>query len=133
MQAERSSPDHIFEIGYAFWKSKALLTAVEFDLFTVLAERPLGLDEFVARLGLAGRGALDFLDAVVSMDLIVRDAASRYANTPNADRYLNRTSSEYIGAALERLNSGGYPPWGALGTALRTGVPQNTQIKDGYG
>ena len=36
-------PDRTLEIGYAFWKSKVLLSAVEFDVFTVLAPGPLTL------------------------------------------------------------------------------------------
>jgi hypothetical protein len=132
MKTETSSPDRILEIGYAFWKSKALLTAIEFDLFTVLAQGPLSLDELIVRLGLAGRGARDFFDALVSLDLLTRDPAERYANSLDADRYLNHASPAYIGAALERLNAGSYQSWGALPTALRTGDPQNTPLGCGY-
>jgi len=132
MQVESTTPDHIFEIGYAFWKSKALLTAIELELFTVLGDGALGLDALVARLGLAGRGARDFLDTLVSLGLLDRDAAGRYANAQDSARFLNRRSPSYIGGALERLNAGGYEPWGALTTALRTGRPQNTRLGSGY-
>src|SRR5262245_1211112 len=114
MQMESATPDRIFEIGYAFWKSKALLSAVELDLFTRLADGPLGAEELVARLGLAGRGTHDFFDALVSLGLLDRDSAGRYANAQDAVRYLNRRSPSYVGGALERLNAGGYGPWGAL-------------------
>jgi hypothetical protein len=33
--ADRVTPDRILELSYAFWKSKAVLSAVELDLFTV--------------------------------------------------------------------------------------------------
>src|SRR5262245_56676489 len=132
MQMENATPDRIFEIGYAFWKSKALLSAVELDLFTVLADGPLGPEELVARLGLAGRGARDFLDTLVSLGLLNRDSAGRYANAQDTARYLNRRSASYVGGALERLDAGGYGPWGALTNALRTGKPQNTRLGSGY-
>src|SRR5687767_10529828 len=59
-----TAADHIMSLGYAFWKTKALLSAVELDLFTVLAEGPLGADELAARLQLHKRGARDFFDAL---------------------------------------------------------------------
>ena len=39
--SEAVLPDRIFEIGYAFWKSKALLSAVELGVFTALGDGPL--------------------------------------------------------------------------------------------
>jgi hypothetical protein len=32
-------PDHILQVGLGFWASKTLLSAVEMELFTELAER----------------------------------------------------------------------------------------------
>ena len=40
LRAEGASPSRILDIGYAFWRSKALLSAVELDVFTILAEGP---------------------------------------------------------------------------------------------
>jgi hypothetical protein len=37
----QSTADRILEIGYAFWKSKALLSAVELGLFTELGSGSL--------------------------------------------------------------------------------------------
>jgi len=125
-------PDRILEIGYAFWKSKVLLSAVEFGLFTVLAPGPLTLDQLVSTLKLAERGARDFFDSLVSLNLLVRDQHGRYSNSPESACYLNRRSNLYIGGALERLNSGGYEPWAGLATALRSGKPWNTRLARGY-
>jgi len=129
---QNPTPDHILEIGYAYWKSKALLTAVELNLFTELAQGPLDCDELIARLGLAGRQARDFFDALVSLALLARDADGRYANTPESETYLNRRSPSYLGGALALQSVSGYRSWGALTTALRTGLPQNTALGDGF-
>src|SRR5437660_11432593 len=60
LQSKTVMPDRILEVGYAFWKSKALLSAVELDLFTVLADGPLDLETLVSRIGIHTRSALDF-------------------------------------------------------------------------
>src|SRR5215468_3319008 len=125
MHIHDPSPDRILETGYAFWKSRLLLSAVELDIFTVLASGPLTLDELVSDLKLAGRGARDFLDALVSLDFLVRDSHGRYGNSAECTCYLNRQSKLYIGGALKRLSVGGYEPWGSLTAALQSGKPQN--------
>jgi len=124
MRTHKPTPDHILEIGYAYWKSKTLLSAVELDLFTVLAQGPLDCDQLTGRLGLAGRQARDFFDALVSLDLLVRDIAGHYANTSETEAYLSRGSSTYIGGALALQNASGYQSWGALTAALRSGAPK---------
>ena len=116
------SADPILEIGQSFWKAKALMSAVELDLFTVLAsEGPLGVDAICQRAGLHARGARDFLDALVALGLLQRDDAYRYANTRETDCFLDRRKPTYSGGFLEMCNDRLYPAWTALTTALRTG------------
>ena len=57
------SPSPLFDLALAYRRSKALLTAVELGLFSVLAMRPLDAGELAARLDLHPRGACDFFDA----------------------------------------------------------------------
>jgi len=132
MQAQNPTPDRIIEIGYAYWKSRALLSAVEIDLFTVLSRGPLDCGELIARLGLAGRQARDFFDALVSLGLLARDEQQRYSNTLETGFYLDRGSANYVGGALSLQAADGYPTWGALTTALRTGKPQAAKLGKGF-
>jgi hypothetical protein len=118
------SPDRITELGYAFRGSKVLLSAVELGLFTVLADGPLDLDRFVARLAIAPRGARDFFDSLVALGLLDRDHQGRYHNTPESDHYLDRRKQSYIGGELEHFNRRVYPAWTLLTSALKTGNPQ---------
>jgi hypothetical protein len=48
-------PDAILHIGLGFWDSKALLSAVEMEVFTELAKRPGDLETLSGRLGLHPR------------------------------------------------------------------------------
>jgi O-methyltransferase/methyltransferase family protein len=117
-------PDHILEVGLAFWASKVLLSAVEMDLFTELAKHPADLPTLQGRLGLHPRSAHDFLDALVALKFLERREA-RYYNTASSDMFLDRRKPSYIGGLLEMANHRLYPFWGQLTTALRTGLPQN--------
>src|SRR5215510_13965401 len=68
--ADATTPDRILEAAYAFWKSKALMTAVELDVFTTLADGPQDIETLVVKLGLDGRGARDFFDALVALGFL---------------------------------------------------------------
>ena len=131
LQKQPITPDRILEVSYAFWKTKVLLSAVELGVFTLLAEGPADLPTLAASLGLHGRGARDFLDALVALDFLHREADGRYANGPDADLYLDRRKPTYIGALLEHLNARHYQNWGHLTQALRTGAPQSGALATG--
>ncbi|MDO9707522.1 class I SAM-dependent methyltransferase [Paracraurococcus lichenis] len=131
MPGTEPTPDAILQLGFAFWQSKTLLSAVELGLFTLLDEAgPLPAAAVGARLGLHPRALSDFLDALVALGMLGRDAAGRYGNTPATARYLVRSRPGYVGGMLEMANARLYPYWGRLTDGLRTGLPQN-EIRDG--
>lgn len=119
------NPERILQSGLGFWASKVLLSAVEMELFTELANRPEDLDTLTKRLGLHPRGARDFLDALVALQFLRRDENGLYANTEETDLFLDKAKESYIGGILEMANHRLYPFWGNLTTALRTGEQQN--------
>lgn len=118
------SPEPILQVGLGFMASKALLTAVELDLFSQLAEGPRTGGDLAEVLELHPRGAADFLDALVALGVLERSGGV-YRNSPSADTFLDRKKATYVGGILEMANSRLYPFWGSLTEALRTGEPQN--------
>ena len=119
------TPDNIMQLGLGFWASKTLLSAVGLGLFTELARGPMPAETIGERLNLHPRSVRDFLDALVSLSMLNRDAEGLYSNTPEADVFLDRAKPSYIGGMLEMANARLYPFWGSLTEALRTGRPQN--------
>lgn len=113
----------------SFWASKALLSAVELGVFTTLAKGPQPFEALRATLELHPRSARDFLDTLVSMGFLERTSDS-YANSPDADVFLDKGKPSYIGGILEMANSRLFHHWGNLTEALRTGKPQN-EMKSG--
>jgi O-methyltransferase domain/Dimerisation domain len=118
-------PDQIMQVGLGFWASKTLMSAVELGLFTQLAGGPMPAEAIGERLNLHSRSVRDFLDALVSLRLLERDAEGFYSNTPEADAFLDRAKPSYIGGMLEMANTRLYSFWGSLTEALQTGRPQN--------
>jgi hypothetical protein len=127
--SEARTPEGIFQLGFGFWGSKTLLSAVELGLFTDLARGPADADALAGRLGLHPRSARDFLDALVSLRMLERENGL-YRNTPETDLFLDRAKPSYVGGLLEMANARLYPFWGSLSQALRTGEPQN-EIRHG--
>jgi hypothetical protein len=119
------TPDNIMQLGLGFWASKTLLSAVELGLFTELAKGPMTADAIGERLNLHARSVRDFLDALVSLSMLERNAEETYANTPEAGMFLDRAKPSYVGGILEMASARLYSFWGSLTEALQTGRAQN--------
>ncbi len=128
-----ADPSRIFEIGFGFFASKVLLTAVTLELFTILSDRAMTGAELGRAMGLHPRGVADFLDALVALGFLEREGDGEhglYRNTELAARFLDKASPDYIGGILEMCDARLFGFWNDLGEALRTGRPQN-EIKHG--
>jgi precorrin-6B methylase 2 len=121
---EQPTPDHILQIGFGFWASKTLLSAIEMELFTELAKHPEDAETLRDRLGLHPRSSQDFLDALVALGFLERRDGT-YCNTPSTDLFLDKRKPSYLGGMLEMANHRLYGFWGHLTAALRTGQLQN--------
>ncbi len=124
MSTNSPSPEMILQVGFGFWSSKTLLSAVEMGVFTELAKQPEDLETLRGRLGLHPRSAADFLDTLVALGFL-RRVEGRYATTPDTDFYLDKNKPSYIGGIMEMTNQRSYGHWVHLTEALRTGKPQS--------
>lgn len=121
-------PSHILQIGSGFWPSKVLLSAVELDLFTQLANESFTGQEIGDKLGLHPRAIWDFLDGLVALGLLDREGdgkGAHYRNTQATAVFLDKNSPQYIGGILEMFNARLFRFWADLTEALKTGEPQN--------
>jgi hypothetical protein len=125
---DQLDPGHIMQTATAFWASKVLLTGVELDLFSTIGNGAMTASQLGERLGLHPRGTYDFFDALVALHFLDRDRDGpdgKYKNTPETAAFLDKNSPTYIGGLPEMLNSRLFGFWNHLGTALKTGEPQN--------
>lgn len=118
----------IMQVGMGFWTSKALLTAVNLELFTHLSQGPLTGQDIQQRLDLHERALYDFLDALVALGFLKRTGVREtavYSNTCESGLFLDKNKLSYMGGILEMSNDRLYPFWQHLEEALKTGRPQN--------
>jgi hypothetical protein len=135
MTNNRLDPARLLGIGMGFFASKALLSAVELDLFSRLGGETMSGEEIGDRLRLHPRAIYDFLDGLVALGILERDGdgpAGRYRNGVEAATFLDEKSPSYIGGFLKMANSRHYKFWADLTEALKTGQPQN-EAKDASG
>ena len=123
------SADHIWTVTFGYAASKVLSTAIQLQLFTELAKESLDAEKIQQKLGLHSRAVRDFLDALVAVGLLERNG-KLYANTPEADFYLDSAKPSYIGGFIELQTIREYGMFASLKEGLITGQPQN-EIKSG--
>jgi len=125
---EGLTPGNILRTGLGFWSSKVLLTAVGFEVFSVLGDKKMTGEELAAELGIHPRGIYDFFDSLVALGFLERDGngpEGMYYNTEETGHFLDKSKETYIGGFLEMSNARLFGFWNDLGEALRTGKPQN--------
>jgi hypothetical protein len=133
---DQPSPATIMQIGSGFWASKVLLSAVNFELFTKLADYKTmtatqiknGLD-----LKCTDRNVYDFLDTLTGFGFLKREGileTAKYANGTDTDIFLDKNKPTYMGGILEMMNERLYGFWGSLEEGLKTGQMQN-EAKNG--
>ena len=125
-----AEPNRIRELAMAFRQARALMSAVELEVFTALAERELDAEGLAERLSISRRGARDFFDALVALQLLERGDTGLYRNSAEADLYLDRAKASYIGDELRHAGVRLYRHWDRLTDALKTGLA-HSEAEDG--
>jgi hypothetical protein len=126
--AQAVTPEKIFQMGFGFWTSKVLLTAVELGVFTALSKGPMTAVELGNALGFHPRGTYDFFDTLVAMGFLEREGngpSGKYSNTAETSQFLDKNKPQYVGGILEMASQRLYKFWHDLPAALKTGKPQN--------
>jgi len=128
--APEITPSKIMQIGMGFWASKAMLTAVNLGLFTLLAPAALSEKQIKDKLGFAcsDRHVFDWLDTLVSLGFLEREGLLQdavYSNAADTGLFLDKNKKTYMGGILEMADSRLYKYWGDLEEGLRTGQQQN--------
>jgi hypothetical protein len=89
------------------------------------AHQGTDLQKLSTTTSVAERGARNFFDALVSLDLPQRDKDGRYSNTTETALYLDANKPTYISQELIYLGERMYPHWNLLAPTLKSGKPQN--------
>ena len=119
MQAITS--ESVLGLGRAFMESRVLLSAVELDVFTMLANRAMTAGEAARALGTDLRGTTTLLDALVGMGLLEKGDGF-YRCPPDAAALLSRESSRSVVPMLMH-SVALWRRWSELTEVVRQGKP----------
>jgi len=122
------SAESIQHIARGFSRARVLLTAVEMDIFTILADGALTVVEVMDRLKSDHRATTIFLDALVAMGLLVKEG-DRYGTSPQVVRLLTAGSEDSILSGL--LHTGHlWKTWSRLTDVVQNGGPARKDETD---
>ena len=103
----------------AWWDSRVLLTAVELDLFSALADGPASAQEVASRIATAPRATARLMDALVVLGILGSEG-SRYVLDDAAAALLVPGGSDYQGALQHSAHL--WKSWSTLTDAVRAGT-----------
>lgn len=118
---ETIQPVTIRRLAEGVYAPMAMKAAMQLDLFTPLKDNPMSGADLASLLGLKADRFTLLLYALVSAGLLTVDDG-RFANTPEADRFLVRGVPGYLGNQHHLYDD----LWGGMlhtGNSLQSGVP----------
>jgi (2Fe-2S) ferredoxin/predicted O-methyltransferase YrrM len=113
-------PDPLQQTIRGFQESRAILTAIELDVFSAAAAGTGTAAEVATRIGADARAVEMLLNALVALRLLDK-RGDTYANTPTAARYLAAGGPDDSRAALMHTVHM-WTTWSRLTDAVRTGT-----------
>jgi SAM-dependent methyltransferase len=116
-------PTTIFRHAYAVFPPMAMLAGMQLDVFTPLKDGPMTATLLANALDVRPEKLTPLLYALVNAELLLRIEGDRFANTPEADAYLVRGGTTYMGSAHE-LYSDLWSTALKAGQSIRTDEPQ---------
>ena len=107
------------EIVQGFWRSGALMAAVELGLFTAVSKGAGTYPEAATALDITETNAERLMTACVTLELLELDAAGRMSNAPDVERFLVEGSSRYAGPWM-LFTKPSWNDWGQLSEKLKS-------------
>jgi ubiquinone/menaquinone biosynthesis C-methylase UbiE len=95
MSQQQHTMESIMKLGNNWMASRVFLTGVELDLYSLLADKPLSIDEILAEKKADKRGMTILLDALSSLGLLVKND-DKYQTEKSASPLLTDNSPDSI-------------------------------------
>ena len=114
--------ERILKMGYGFWESQVLFTAINIGIFDLLERQPLTGGEVSEKVGASSRGIELLLRALASLEFIEKEKNNKYKNALISSAYLIKEKPKYKGYVLLHFKNM-WDTWGNLEKAVLTGKP----------
>jgi hypothetical protein len=118
------------ELSRAFWGSRAVLTAIELDVFTAVGDGA-GAPEVAVRIGADPRATEMLLNALVALGILTK-IDGVFGNTTMSATYLSdRSPQSHRSAVMHTVHM--WERWSTLTDAVRTGTAVNLGQRTSWG
>ncbi len=96
--------DYLFQLGFGYWKSCVLFTAVEFDIFTLIGKGNATAKGISKSIHADERATEMLLNGLVSLKLLTKQKNS-YKNSPVSNLHLIKGTPLYLGDAIHHAHN----------------------------
>ena len=120
-KTEKWTIGELLNTSTAYWRGCALQAGVRLEIFSLLGDHSMDLDEIRTRTGTDKRGLEYLLNALSAMGLLKKEK-KLYSNTGETQKFLSNDSPAYIGHIIlhhHHILDG----WAQLDEAVKTGAP----------
>ena len=123
MTSPTPRPDTIDRLMTGLYPSIALLDGLQLDLFTRLGDGPRTVEQVAEGLGLDSDKLRPLMYILVESELLAVEG-DQFSNSPEANHYLVKGNSSYMGAGYEAFSSQWKDVW-KTAESIRTGLAQS--------
>jgi 3-hydroxy-5-methyl-1-naphthoate 3-O-methyltransferase len=117
------APEKIMRYTWGYAPPLILEAAVRNHVFDALDKGSKTVSDVSAATGASERGLTAIMNALVGLEILLRDDAGRYELTPESATYLVSDKPAYLGGMLAHSSTQLIPGWLELPEIVRTGHP----------
>src|SRR5579864_7730365 len=117
------TPQRLMQFAWGYALPLIIESAVTHRVFDLLDSGAKAPEQLAAESGASARGLRMILNALVSVELLSRDAQQRYSLTPESAMFLVSTKRSFQGGIFKHISSHLLPKWMQLREIVRTGKP----------
>ena len=111
------------QFAWAYSVPLMIEAAIQHRVFDALDEGPKSLDDLAKKTATSPRGLRGIANALVSFELLAKDAQGRYSLTPESATFLVTTKPKFQGGIFKHVSSQLIPKWLKINDVVKTGKP----------
>lgn len=116
-------PERIHQLAFGYAAPLILEAAIRNRVFDVLDDGPKTVEDVAAATGASERGLRIVMNALVGFEFLSKEAAQRYALTPESASFLVSTKPGFHGGLIKHASEQLIPNWLQLNRVVATGAP----------
>lgn len=125
------TPDSIMRMVNGIWLTQTLTVAVEFEIFTKIANGINTVDKIAESLGAENRPIEALLNACIALELLEKEN-NAYKNTEVARTFLVKGERKYYGDFIEMISKRTLVTWKTLKESILANYPKEETLEEAF-